>query len=142
MTTLIESIDSVLNFCKSIKECTWSVLGALYNAPTVPSNDQRTTCPGIQTKALLQLPFHALLKYSCLQQELYGLHQLYGSVVRVGPNEVSIGDHRYYRAIYTDSKMTVKDPHFYAAATFIGKDNIFQMTLVSPIHCTAIVRHA
>lgn len=61
-------------------------------------------------------------------QEIYKLHQKYGAVVRIGPNEVSIGDYRYYRPVYTDSKSVVKDPHFYAAATFVGKDNIFQMT--------------
>ncbi|KAL2829142.1 cytochrome P450 [Aspergillus pseudoustus] len=61
-------------------------------------------------------------------QELYKLHKQYGSVVRIGPNEVSIGDHRYYRPIYTGSNSIVKDPRFYAGATFVGHDNIFQMT--------------
>lgn len=62
-------------------------------------------------------------------QKLHRLHKQHGPIVRVGPNELSIGDHRYYRLIYTDSKSVVKDPAFYAAATFVGHDNIFQMTL-------------
>lgn len=89
----------------------------------IRSNGQRTTCPGN-----LFFSLHRSSVNLNKSQELYKLHQQYGAVVRIGPNEVSIGDHRYYRPIYTDSKSVVKDPHFYAAATFVGRDNIFQMT--------------
>ncbi|KAJ6084369.1 cytochrome P450 [Penicillium sp. IBT 16267x] len=61
-------------------------------------------------------------------QELDTLHKKYGPVVRIGPNEVSVGDYRYYRPIYNDSKSVTKDPHFYSVATFVRKSNIFQMT--------------
>ncbi|KAF2019864.1 cytochrome P450 [Aaosphaeria arxii CBS 175.79] len=56
------------------------------------------------------------------------LHHKYGDVVRVGPNEVSIASWRHIRTIYANSKTVVKDPSFYANATFVGKNNIFQMT--------------
>lgn len=59
---------------------------------------------------------------------LDALHNIYGDVVRVGPNEISIANWRHIRTIYANSKTVVKDPAFYANATFVGKNNIFQMT--------------
>ncbi|KAF1929947.1 cytochrome P450 [Didymella exigua CBS 183.55] len=55
------------------------------------------------------------------------LHNKYGDVVRVGPNEVSIANWRHLRAIYASPKTVEKDPAFYANASFVGKNNIFQM---------------
>lgn len=62
------------------------------------------------------------------QQALDALHNKYGDVVRVGPNEVSVASWRDLRTIYANTKTVVKDPAFYANATFVGKNNIFQMT--------------
>lgn len=53
-------------------------------------------------------------------------HKKYGSIVRIGPNEVSVADWVHLRAIY-NSKSVVKEPSFYGAGSFIGKNNIFQM---------------
>lgn len=64
-------------------------------------------------------------------QRLDELHAKYGSVVRIGPNEVSISDWRYYRTIYSNAVSFVKEPSFYSAAQFVGKDNIFQMTNIA-----------
>jgi len=61
-------------------------------------------------------------------QKLQELHDNYGDFVRVGPNEVSVADWRHIRTIYANSKTVVKDSAFYANATFVGKNNIFQMT--------------
>lgn len=69
--------------------------------------------------------------YICSQQrpqKLLELHKRYGPVVRVGPNEISIGSWKYYRTIYNNPKTAHKLPAFYTPASFVGKDNIFQMT--------------
>ncbi|CAI4217636.1 unnamed protein product [Parascedosporium putredinis] len=54
------------------------------------------------------------------------LHDRYGPVVRIAPNEVSISDWRAYREIYTN-KANVKDEEFYGAAKFLRLENIFSM---------------
>ncbi|KAF5567425.1 cytochrome P450 monooxygenase [Fusarium napiforme] len=59
--------------------------------------------------------------------KLEELHKKYGPVVRTGPNEVSISDWRHLRTIYLNTKGMIKNPDFYKAATFVCKDNIFQM---------------
>lgn len=56
------------------------------------------------------------------------LHRKYGPVVRVGPNEVSVADWQHLRTIYGNTKTVVKDVSFYANASFVGRNNIFQMT--------------
>ncbi|KAI1663815.1 Cytochrome P450 [Pyrenophora tritici-repentis] len=56
------------------------------------------------------------------------LHHKYGPIIRIGPNEVSIGDWRQLRVIYANSKAALKDSAFYHSATFVGRNNIFQMT--------------
>ena len=66
-------------------------------------------------------------------KRLLELHEQYGPVVRVGLNEVSIGSWKYYRALYGNPKTSTKQLEFYGAATFVGKDNIFQMTYVQGI---------
>lgn len=128
----ISVIDTICNCCKSIAFCTRSILGAHNLSSYFCSNNQRTACPCEHSQPFLLTPRRINIVSF---QELYKLHQQYGSIVRIGPNEVSIGDHRYYRPIYSDSKSTMKDPHFYAAANFVGKDNIFQMTLVNQPLC-------
>lgn len=60
-------------------------------------------------------------------QKLEELHRKYGPIVRTGPNEVSISNWRHLRTIYLNTKGMIKNPDFYEAATFVGKDNIFQM---------------
>ncbi|KAK7228051.1 hypothetical protein V2G26_000221 [Clonostachys chloroleuca] len=55
------------------------------------------------------------------------LHQKYGPVIRVGPNEVSISDWRMYRRIYND-RQTLKDPRFYSPFSFLGHGNVFSVT--------------
>ncbi|KAH3960968.1 hypothetical protein HBI56_210910 [Parastagonospora nodorum] len=60
--------------------------------------------------------------------ELERLHRKYGSIVRIGPNEVSVADWRHMRAIYSNPKTVMKDPAFYDGVRMIGKHNIFQMT--------------
>ncbi|KAL5329409.1 hypothetical protein ACEPPN_002921 [Leptodophora sp. 'Broadleaf-Isolate-01'] len=60
-------------------------------------------------------------------QRLLELHKTYGPIVRIGAKEVSVGSWKYYRAIYGDAKSSSKDPSFYSAATFVGKDNLFQI---------------
>lgn len=64
-------------------------------------------------------------------QALNALHSSYGDVVRVGPNEVSVANWQHLRPIYANSKTVVKDPAFYTNATFVGKNNIFQMTYIN-----------
>ncbi|KAK2686950.1 hypothetical protein QWA68_014116 [Fusarium oxysporum] len=59
--------------------------------------------------------------------KLEELHRKYGPIVRTGPNEVSISNWRHLRTIYLNTKGMIKNPDFYEAATFVGKDNIFQM---------------
>ncbi|CZR58187.1 uncharacterized protein PAC_08078 [Phialocephala subalpina] len=60
-------------------------------------------------------------------QTLLALHQKYGPVVRVSPDEVSVGDYKYYREIYSQ-KASIKDEAFYASGTFlVGHENIFSM---------------
>ncbi|KAH6949386.1 cytochrome P450 [Ilyonectria sp. MPI-CAGE-AT-0026] len=55
------------------------------------------------------------------------LHQKYGPIVRVGPNEVSLSDWKMYRPVYT-SKQNFKDPRFYGAFAFLGHGNVFAST--------------
>ncbi|KAK4936734.1 hypothetical protein LTR10_022458 [Elasticomyces elasticus] len=57
-------------------------------------------------------------------QVLLKLHRKYGSSVRIGPNEVSIGDWRLYREIYGGSVPTRKT-HSYDIGNFLGHHNIF-----------------
>ncbi|KAL2848908.1 cytochrome P450 [Aspergillus pseudoustus] len=99
--------------CEGLLLCSMTI-GALIELQSRPAN------------ALNEMPTLRLDRNS--SEKLSQLHRQYGSIMRIGPHEVSLGDHRYYRPIYTDSRSTLKDPHFYAAATFVGKDNIFQMT--------------
>jgi hypothetical protein len=54
------------------------------------------------------------------------LHEKYGPVVRVGPNEVSISDWTAYRDIY-GGKASTKEDSFYATAVFLSRENIFSM---------------
>ncbi|KEF62897.1 uncharacterized protein A1O9_00871 [Exophiala aquamarina CBS 119918] len=56
--------------------------------------------------------------------KLLELHEQYGPIVRVGPNEVSISNWRAYRDIYSDRTVT-KDPSFYEALRFLGLGNVF-----------------
>ncbi|OAL43686.1 cytochrome P450 [Pyrenochaeta sp. DS3sAY3a] len=60
--------------------------------------------------------------------KLEELHRQYGNVVRVGPREVSVADWRHIRTIYCNSKTVMKHAAFYSAASFVRKNNIFQMT--------------
>lgn len=60
--------------------------------------------------------------------ELEQIHRKYGSIVRTGPNEVSVADWRHIRTIYCNPKTVLKDPSFYGGVKMIGKHNIFQMT--------------
>ncbi|KAI8716989.1 hypothetical protein NCS52_00993900 [Fusarium sp. LHS14.1] len=55
------------------------------------------------------------------------LHEKYGPVVRVGPNEISLSDWRMYRRIYTN-KQALKDPKFYSPFSFLGHGNVFSVT--------------
>ncbi|KAJ4188759.1 hypothetical protein NW755_006248 [Fusarium falciforme] len=55
------------------------------------------------------------------------LHEKYGPIVRVGPNEVSLSDWRMYRRIYTN-KQALKDPKFYSPFSFLGHGNVFSVT--------------
>ncbi|KAF3051763.1 hypothetical protein E8E11_010278 [Didymella keratinophila] len=66
---------------------------------------------------------------------LDAMHSDYSDVVRVGPNEVSVANWRHIRTIYINTKTVVKDPTFYASATFVGKNNMFQM--INPIEHAA-----
>ena len=52
------------------------------------------------------------------------LHDKYGSVVRVGTNEVSVSDWTAYRLIY-GQKTSSKRPLFYEATKLAGHDNVF-----------------
>ncbi|KAL7781172.1 cytochrome P450 [Trichoderma afarasin] len=60
--------------------------------------------------------------------KLLQLHKDYGPLVRIGPNEVSISDWRYYRAIYSSNKASSKLPTFYLPIVFVDQHNIFAMT--------------
>ncbi|KAI8665714.1 hypothetical protein NCS56_01008300 [Fusarium sp. Ph1] len=55
------------------------------------------------------------------------LHERYGPIIRVGPNEVSLSDWRMYRRIYTN-KQALKDPKFYSPFSFLGHGNVFSVT--------------
>jgi hypothetical protein len=61
------------------------------------------------------------------EKKLLDLHNQFGPVVQIGPNEVSVGSWKYYRSIYGNPKASAKEPSFYGAATFTYHDNIFQM---------------
>ncbi|KIW95579.1 uncharacterized protein Z519_04164 [Cladophialophora bantiana CBS 173.52] len=54
---------------------------------------------------------------------LRALHQRYGDVVRVGPNEVSLSNWTAYRDIY--SRNTTKTEHFYKDTRLTGHENLF-----------------
>jgi hypothetical protein len=62
---------------------------------------------------------------------LFKIHEQYGPIVRVGPNEVSIADWKVYREIYGSQKASVKETEFYGAAKFLGHENIFSMRRVA-----------
>ncbi|KAL4881889.1 cytochrome P450 [Aspergillus karnatakaensis] len=57
-------------------------------------------------------------------QCFFELHRQYGTVVRVGPNEVSIADPKVYRKIYT-SRTHLKEARFYEPFQFLGNGNLF-----------------
>ncbi|EXJ67488.1 uncharacterized protein A1O5_09501 [Cladophialophora psammophila CBS 110553] len=59
-------------------------------------------------------------------QSLRELHNQYGPVVRVGPNEISVSDWRAYREIYSH-KASSKTDFFYRDTSLTGHDNIFTM---------------
>ncbi|KAK5049564.1 hypothetical protein LTR84_004493 [Exophiala bonariae] len=68
-------------------------------------------------------PAQAML---CRAQTLLELHKRYGSVVRIGPGEVSISDWKTYREIYSHGAST-KQKDFYEATRLAGHDNVFTM---------------
>ena len=76
-----------------------------------------------------QAPF--LMRYHVLD----ALHRDYGSVVRIGPNEVSVANWQQIRTIYANTRMVLKDSTFYANASLIGKSNIFQMVYEKTMIC-------
>ncbi|SPN99927.1 uncharacterized protein DNG_02779 [Cephalotrichum gorgonifer] len=57
---------------------------------------------------------------------LLDLHRQYGPIVRVGPNEVSISDWKYYRPLY-NNPAALKEVDFYSPF-ILGKGSLFQMT--------------
>lgn len=63
-------------------------------------------------------------------QTLLDLHNTYGPIVRVGPNEVSFSDFRVYRQIYNQDT-SLKEESFYKAATLLGYDNISNFRYVN-----------
>ncbi|KAH7160419.1 cytochrome P450 [Dactylonectria estremocensis] len=71
----------------------------------------------------------AALKFDRVYR-LRKLHEKYGPIVRVGPNEISLSDWRMYRRIYTD-KQHLKDPQFYLPFSFLGHGNVFSVTDVA-----------
>ncbi|KAB5566639.1 cytochrome P450 [Coniochaeta sp. 2T2.1] len=82
--------------------------------------------PGPRVAAILSSYLSPALFRGDRAQTLLALHNTYGPVVRVGPNEVSISDWRAYRQIYTN-KASRKEESFYKAAKFIAHENIFTM---------------
>lgn len=74
--------------------------------------------------------FHlsSMANSSCKLQKLAEYHAKYGPVVRIGPNEVSIASWQTYRPLYANRSTHTKEPVLYGAATFVGKNNIFEMT--------------
>ncbi|KAL7914400.1 cytochrome P450 [Trichoderma velutinum] len=70
----------------------------------------------------------AFFKWRRAQKKLFELHQIYGSLVRIGPQEVSISDWKYYREIYGNNKASAKEPGFYLPIIFVRHLNIFAMT--------------
>ncbi|KAH8893591.1 cytochrome P450 [Thozetella sp. PMI_491] len=77
--------------------------------------------------ALYDLEGYSSTRLLLLALKLEEFHAKYGPVVRVGPKEVSIGNWKHLRSIYTNAKGAVKGHGFYTAATFVGKHNIFEM---------------
>ncbi|EDU47758.1 conserved hypothetical protein [Pyrenophora tritici-repentis Pt-1C-BFP] len=71
---------------------------------------------------------HTGIKGPSCRIELEQLHRKYGSIVRTGPNEVSVADWRHIRTMYCNLKTILKDPSFYDGVKMIGKHNLFQMT--------------
>jgi hypothetical protein len=69
---------------------------------------------------------HLLACKLTTEKALLKLHQKYGPVVRVGPNEVSISDWTAYRDIY-GGKASTKENSFYATSVFLSRENIFSM---------------
>ncbi|KAF9259803.1 cytochrome P450 [Marasmius fiardii PR-910] len=46
-------------------------------------------------------------------EHLQDLHEIYGPVVRIGPNELHFSDPTAYADIYTSTPLHLKDPHMY-----------------------------
>ena len=105
----------------SAKEYPRTSLRQGFSAIYVASSHQREPRPGQPASFQFEYILTVVRQWSLLE-----LHEKYGTLVRVGPNEVSISDFRLYRQIYNQNA-SEKDESFYAAASLLGYDNVFSM---------------
>ncbi|KAJ0423592.1 cytochrome P450 [Aspergillus carlsbadensis] len=57
--------------------------------------------------------YREVIKHQDLAQELFGLHERYGDVVRIAPNELHFGSPSAFHDIYHNSRRWDKDPRLY-----------------------------
>lgn len=62
--------------------------------------------------------------HGCKSERVHAAHQKYGSVVRVGPNELSFADPAAVREIYTND-VFVKEETFYRAKRIFHENHMF-----------------
>lgn len=62
--------------------------------------------------------------HGCKSERVHAAHQKYGSVVRVGPNEISFADPAAVREIYTND-VFVKEETFYRAKRIFHENHMF-----------------
>ncbi|KAL0958927.1 hypothetical protein HGRIS_014243 [Hohenbuehelia grisea] len=57
--------------------------------------------------------YHDIVKHGNLLRQVTALHEIYGPVVRIGPNELSFNDPKAYADIYAMGSKFTKEPSFY-----------------------------
>ncbi|KAF5344620.1 hypothetical protein D9757_013905 [Collybiopsis confluens] len=57
--------------------------------------------------------YYNIVQFGGLVDELVRLHEIYGPVIRIGPNKLHFKDRRAFHDIYTNGSSMLKDPAFY-----------------------------
>lgn len=86
------------------------------------------TFPGPKIAALTSwyVAYWETIRDGMLAKELEHLHQIYGPVVRVAPNELHFSTPQAYFSIYSTQVNVIKDPNYYWS--FHTSDSVFTFT--------------
>ncbi|KAH9482841.1 Cytochrome P450 monooxygenase [Psilocybe cubensis] len=70
--------------------------------------------PRLAAATSLYKTYYDIIKGGEMLTQIHRLHSIYGSVIRIGPNELHFNDFRAYSEIYSVGSHLTKDPKFYS----------------------------